>query len=424
MFKFSKAALALVACAFAAHAHATVGYLNREDPAVIREWNSLAEGVIPTSAGPTLPRTYAMMHIAMFDAVNSVEGGYTAYRTRVAATRFASSEAAAAQAAHDVLAALWPANVAQYDSALNTRLGKIHPVRAQLGAQVGRAVAKRILEWRMNDGWETPQSYTPPALPGLWRPTPPNFPAATFVQAGDAKPFALPTPYYYLPRRPPALNSQEYADAVNEIKAIGSATSLVRTAEQTLQARLWASVGYKENWGGVWNQVTRFMALSRNLSLIESARLFALVNVAMQDGVQTAQASKFVYQLWRPVHAIQLADQDMNAGTDADPTWMPLLTTPPYPSYAGNMACIGASTARALALYFGTNDALVTVQWSSTDGINYVARSFPGFWQLAEHQGASREYGGIHFHFDTTASQEACPKVANYVYANFMRPKL
>ena len=423
MFKLSKAALALVACAFAVHAHATGGYLDREDPAVIREWNSLAEGVIPASAGPTLPRTYAMMHIAMFDAVNSIEGGYTAYRTRVPATRFASSEAAAAQAAHDVLVALWPVNTTQFDTALNTRLAKIHPLRAQLGAQVGKEVAKRILEWRTNDGWQTPQIYTPPALPGLWRPTPPGFAAASFVQAGDSKPFALPTPYYYLPRRPPALNSQEYADAVNEIKVIGGATSSVRTAEQTLQARLWASVGYKENWGGVWNQVTRFMALSRNLSLIESARLFALVNVSMQDGVQTAQASKFVYQLWRPVHAIQLADQDMNAGTDPDITWMPLLTTPPYPSYAGNMACIGASTARALALYFGTNDALVSVQWSSTDGINYVVRSFPGFWQLAEHQGASREYGGIHFRFDTTASQEACPKVANYVYANFMRPR-
>jgi hypothetical protein len=143
----------------------------------------------------------------------------------------------------------------------------------------------------------------------------------------------------------------------------------------------------------------------------------------MQDGVHTAQASKFVYQLWRPVHAIQLADQDMNAGTDADPHWMPLLTTPPYPSYAGNMACIGASTARALALYFGRNDLPFTVQWSSTDGVSFVARSFGGFWQLAEHQGASREYGGIHFHFDTTASQEVCPKVADYTFARFMRPK-
>jgi hypothetical protein len=423
MFRKSLVASALAACAFTSITQAGDAFRERSDPAVIREWNVLAEGVIPASAGPSLPRTYAMMHIAMFDAVNSIEGGYSKYRVRVPASRAASSEAAAAQAAHDVLVELWPANKAQFDTALETRLAGIHPVRAHLGAQVGKEVASKILEWRANDGWATPQPYTPPALPGTWQPTPPAFAAATFVQAGDVAPFALPTPYYYLPRRPPALNSQEYADAVNEIKTIGGVTSTVRTAEQTLQARLWASVGYKENWGGVWNQVTRFMALSRNLSLIESARLFALVNASMQDSVQTAQASKFVYQMWRPVTAIQRAGEDMNPATDADPTWMPLLTTPPYPSYAGNMACIGAGSATALARFFGSNDALVSVQWSSTDNINFVVRSFPGFWQLAEHQAASREYGGIHYHFDTTASQEACAQVGNYVYANYMRPK-
>ena len=201
-------------------------------------------------------------------------------------------------------------------------------------------------------------------------------PAAAFVQAGDARPFALPTPFYFMPRRPPALNSQEYADAVNEIKAIGGATSAVRTDEQTLSARLWASVGYSTNWGGIWNGVGRFMTLRNNLSLIESARMFALLNVSIMDGVQTAQASKYVFQLWRPVTAIKRAGEDMNPATDADPTWMPLLTTPPYPSYAGNMACIGAASARALALYFGTNDIPVSFQRSSTDGINYVARGF------------------------------------------------
>jgi hypothetical protein len=423
MFKLSLAASAVVAATLAIPSQATGTFRDREDPAVVREWNVLAEGTIPASAGPTLPRPYAMMHIAMFDAVNSIEGGYTAYRVRVPASRLASSEAAAAQAAHDVLITLFPANAVTFDQALAKRLATLQPVRAQLGAQVGREVAKKILEWRATDGWATPQSYSPPALPGLWQPTPPNFPAAAFVQAGDAQPFALPTPYYYLPRRPPALNSQEYADAVNEIKAIGGATSTVRTAEQTLSARLWASVGYKENWAGVWNGVARTMTYTRTFSLIESARMFALLNVSMMDGVHVAQASKYVYQVWRPVTAIQRAGEDMNPATDADPTWMPLLTTPPYPSYAGNMACIGAASARALALYFGTNNIPVSFQWSSTDGINYVARGFSGFWQLAEHQAASREYGGIHFHFDTTASQEVCPKVAGYVYANFMRPK-
>jgi hypothetical protein len=423
MFKLSLAASAVVAATLAAPSQATGAFRDREDPAVVREWNVLAEGTIPASAGPTLPRSYAMMHIAMFDAVNSIEGGYTAYRVRIPATRYASSEAAAAQAAHDVLVSLYPANTAKFDTALSTRLATIQPLRAQLGAQVGREVAKKILEWRTTDGWATPQSFTPPALPGVWQPTPPNFPAAAFVQAGDAKPFALPTPYYFLPRRPPALNSQEYADAVNEIKAIGGATSSVRTEEQTLSAKLWASVGYKENWGGVWNGVARDLTYIKNLSLIESTRMFALLNVSMMDGLQTAQASKYVFQVWRPVTAIQRAGEDINPATDADPDWMPLLTTPAYPSYAGNMACIGAASARALALYFGTNDIPVSFQWSSTDGINYVARGFSGFWQMAEHQAASREYGGIHFHFDTTASQEVCPKVAGYVYANYMRPK-
>lgn len=423
MFKLPLTALAVTACTLAVPANANGQFRDRDDPAVVREWNLIAEATIPASAGVTLPRPYAMMHIAMFDAVNSIEGGYGAYRVRVNAPRNASSEAAAAQAAHDVMVALFPAEKARFDQALNARLGRIHPSRAWQGAQVGRDVARKIIEWRANDGWATGQTYTPPAIPGLWQPTPPNFTPAGFVQAGDAKPFALPTPFYFLPRRPPELDSEEYADGVNEIKAIGGVTSTVRTDEQTLQARLWASVGYKEQWAGIWNQVTRFHANNRRLSLIESARLFALVNVAMQDGVQMAQASKFVYQLWRPVHAIQKADSDMNPGTDADPTWMPLLTTPPYPSYAGNMACIGASTARALALYFGTNDLRTTVQWSNVDGVSYVARAFPGFWQIGEHQAASREYGGIHYHFDTTASQEACPKVANYVFANFMRPR-
>ena len=341
---------------------------------------------------------------------------------RVPASRLASSEAAAAQAAHDVLVALWPSNTPQFDVALKARLDTI--TRSCAPGQAGgqRSRQKRILAWRANDGWATPQTYTPPALPGLWQPTPPAFTPAGSVQAGDALPFALPTPYYYLPRRPPALDGQEYADAVNEIKAIGGTTSTVRTEEQTLQARLWASVGYKENWGGIWNQVGRSLASSRNLSLIESARLFALLNVAMQDGVQTSQASKFVYQLWRPVHAIQRAGEDMNPATDADSTWLPLLTTPPYPSYAGNMACVGAASARA--------DLVLRHQRHSGVGAMVKRRRHQpcgaGLRRLLAARGspgAEPEYGGIHFHFDTTASQEVCPKVAGFAFANFMRPR-
>lgn len=423
MFKFVSASLALVAGALSVSAQAG-NHPGRtiEDASVVTQWNAIAEANIPASASVTLPRTYAMMHVAMFDAVNSIEGGYSPYRVRIPALRFASSEAAAAQAAHDIMVALQPAGTAGYDSALAARLADIQPLRAQLGSQVGREVAKKILEWRATDGWNQPQTFTPAPLPGVWRPTPPTFAAAAFVQSVDAVPFGLPRPYYFMPRRPPELDSQEYADGVNEIKAIGGVNSTVRTAEQTLQARVWASINYKTLWSGAWNQVTRNVATSRKLSLIESARLFALVNTTMQDSVQTSMASKFAYSLWRPVHAIQLADQDMNPATDADPSWMPLLPTPPYPSYAGNMACIGAGTARALQLFFGTNDIAVSLTWEGINGNANVTRDFAGFQQISEHQAVSREYGGIHYHFDTTASQEMCPKIAGYIHGHFMRP--
>ncbi|HTU66091.1 MAG TPA: vanadium-dependent haloperoxidase [Steroidobacteraceae bacterium] len=401
----------------------TAALAREGNPQTIVDWNAQLEATIPASAGPTLPRYYAMMHIAMFDAINAIDGGYKSYTGRIPAANNASTDAAAAQAAHDVLVGLLPAQAAAFDAALAAQLKKIAPNRAALGAQIGREAARRILEKRANDGWSTPQSFTPPALPGVWQPTPPAFAPAAFAQAGDAKPFALPTPYYFLPRRPPALNSQEYADAVNEIKAIGGATSAVRTADQTVLARNWASIGYKELWSAQWNHVARDTARFAGLSQIETARLFALLNVAMHDGVQTAQASKFVYQLWRPVTAIQRANEDLNPLTDADPTWMPLLPTPPYPSYAGNMACIGASSAQLLILYFGANEYNVSLTWTGLNGNADVTRKYSNFWAVAEDQAVSREYGGIHFHFDTTASQEVCPKVAAYAFNTVMKEK-
>jgi hypothetical protein len=415
MFRKSIAAL----CAAGALSSAAIA----GDREVVIEWNALMEATVPNSAGVTLPRGYAMMHIAMFDAVNSIEGGYTGYHVRIAVPGAASSDVAAAQAAHDVMVGLFPAATANADALLATRVQGVDPMLAQNGVQVGKAVANKVLQWRASDGWAIPQTYTPAPMPGVWRPTPPAFAAAGFVQAVDAQPLGLPRPYYFMPRRPPELDSQEYADAVNEIKAIGGATSAVRTAEQTQLARTWASVGYRTQWTAIWNNVTRDVARSQQLDLVETARVFALLNVSMQDGVQTSQASKFAYGLWRPVHAIQLADQDMNDATTPDPTWMPLLPTPPYPSYAGNMACIGASAARSLALFFGTNDMPVSATWTGLNGNANVTVSYTGFWQIAEQQALSREYGGIHYRFDTLASQEMCPKVAGYVFANYMRPK-
>ena len=393
-------------------------------PDVIIEWNALLETVIPVG-GLVPPRQYAMLHIAMFDAVNSIERKYGRYRVNVWAAPISSPEAAAAQAGHDVLVSLYPASKPAFDAALEARLAGIHPLRAKLGSDVGKAVAAAVLSWRANDGWSTtpPPTFVLPALPGAWQPTPPANQAAQFTQFPLTQPFGLLTPTLYLPRRPPALDSQEYAEDLNEVKRIGSATSTERTAEQTQLARLFASVISSTVHWAVWNHVARDTARVQGLSLSETARLFAVLNVSIHDGLQTSHTSKFVYGLWRPVTAIRRADEDLNALTDPDPTWTPLLTTPPYPAYSGNMACVGASAARALALFYETDDATFTVTWIGSGGNPDATRSYQGFWQLAQDQADSRVYGGIHYRFDNEASQATCVRVPEYVFSHYMRPR-
>jgi hypothetical protein len=165
------------------------------------------------------------------------------------------------------------------------------------------------------------------------------------------------------------------------------------------------------------------VARSRAFSLIDAARVFALLNVSFADGIQTSFTSKFVYNMWRPVTAIRLADQDLNDATVADPNWLPLLPTPPYPAYAGNMSCLSFASARALSLAFGRDDFPLSVTWNRTMGLPSETLQFSGFSHLADQMAISRIYGGIHFQFDTDASSQVCGKVADYVNSNFMRPR-
>jgi hypothetical protein len=285
-------------------------------------------------------------------------------------------------------------------------------------------VAQELLAWRQTDGWivSNPPGYSEPIVPGRWQPTPPNLPAAAFTHLQAAAPLALLTATQFLP--PPSLTSEDYARDLNEIKLIGKSDSAARSSEQTAIARLWAGVsisggGTATNLFSLWNNVARTVAVERHLSLVETARVFALMNVAIHDGLQTAQASKYVYKFWRPVTAIRQADTDLNPATDADPSWLSLITTPPYPAYAGNMACVGASAARALQLAFGSNDIPVTITWHQSDGPD-VSHEFDGFSQAADEQYISRIYGGLHYRFDQEAGVRIGTTVADYVFSNFM----
>jgi len=397
--------------------------LEQED--VILQWNRVLMETIRTPGqqpATIMPvRSYAIMHAAMFDAVNSIDGHHTPYLTEVPGSANASIEAAAAQAAHDVLAGLYPTRLAIFNNELAISLSGIEENRAQQGIRVGQIVAERLLAVRANDGWNvTPLAYSLPATPGNWQPTPPANAAAAFTHYPSVMPFGITSSNQFRPNPPPALTSVQYAADLNEVKEIGSVNSASRTQDQTLVAQLWAGVGTPTNFLFVWNNVARNVSIARGLSAVEKARLFALTNIAVHDALQTTFASKFHYGLWRPVSAIRRADEDNNANTTADPTWSSLIVNPPYPSYAGNNAAIGTSQSTMLALFFGRDDIAFQHTWEGAGG---ATRLYAGFGAMADEEARARVYGGIHFTFDNVAGQSVGQNVASYIFANVMRPR-
>ena len=416
----------LVVALTAAAGHTIEATHSSSSAAVVLKWNQLVQSTLAQPGNPLSPRFYAMTHIAMFDAINAIEREFEPYRVRLRPGLGGSTTAAAAQAAHDVLVALNPGSAGTYDEALAADLGDQPSGFVRRGAEIGAHVAREILAWRQNDGWVVSAfpPYSEPPLPGRWQPTPPANAAAAFTHLQHAAPMALLSATQVLPVPPPSLTSTRYAADLNEVKLLGKSDSAARTDEQTTIARLWSGVGTTTGFFSVWNNVARDVVLARQLSLVEAARVFVLVNVSIHDALQTTQTSKFVYGMWRPVTAIRAADTDLNPETDPDTTWLPLITTPPYPSYAGNLATIGASAARALQLVCGTNDVPVAVTWSLPGGVPGVTRQFAGFWQAAEEEAMARIYGGVHYRFDQQAGQQVGVSVAEFVFANVVRPRV
>jgi hypothetical protein len=385
------------------------------------EWNQKLKDTIGATGGPLSTRWYASMHIAMFDAANSIARRYTPFHSSVWASSGASLEAAVAQAAHDVLVAQLPANQATYDALLAAQLATMNPGRAAQGRAVGKAAAANVIAWRADDKVTAgPFPYSLPLITGLWQPT--GAPVG-LTQVPIVLPFTLKSHTQFLPRRFPELNTATYAEDYNEVRTIGSATSATRTAEQTQTAKLFAAFEITStNIFSMWNSVARDAALSRGLNLLETARLFAFVNVAMFDGLLTTQTGKFIYGLWRPVTAINTAFDDLNPDTAPEPGWASLIPTPPYPSYPGNMACVGAAAATSLAMGIGTDDVAFSVTWKGANGNPDVTRNYSGFWELALQEADSRIYGGIHYRFDNDVSQEYCPMLVAHAYETAARP--
>jgi hypothetical protein len=409
-----------------------------ETAAVVIEWNQLAQLHI---GGPPFSqvRQYAMVHIAIADAVVAVEGRYEPFSIGAKAPHGASATAAAAQAAHDVLVSFFPAgsaSIAAFDAKLAADLASIPPGRRWGGVQVGKNIAAWLIAARQNDGFADanpqPPAFLPSELPGIWRQTASG--PAQFSKFGDAEPFGVLTPTQFLPDPAPQLESAQYAADFNEVKEKGPATGSTRLPEETRAAQLWAGVG---PWANVtnpfrlWHNIARDVAKAEKLSLVQTARLYALLTASIHDSLQTSQTSKFVYRLWRPETAILNADDDGNDDTTAADPWVPLLGTPPYPSHSSNMACIGAGAARMLRNVFKTDNKTFTATWYLNNTVTPPATTpavvhsqvYNSFWELALNEGDSRVWGGIHFRFELTASQESCAAVADYIFDNKMQQR-
>ena len=397
---------------------------------VIIEWNQLLQRNI---TGPPIgqPRNYAILHIAMADAVVAIDRQYRPFHAKLWAPSGASAEAAAAQAGHDVLVSLIPATQAAADTALANRLAQIPPGRRGLGVQVGMRAAAAILAWRANDGYGSanpqPPAFLASTLPGIWRPTATG--PYQYSEIGHVVPFGLLTPSQFLPTPFPQLESTAYAEALNEVKAVGRApggpVAPVRTAEETRFAQLFAGVGTYANVTGpfrLWSNVARDLSQQKSLSLVDTARLFALTMASINDSLLTSHYSKAVYRLWRPETAIAHADLDNNSATEPEAGWTPLIPTPPYPAYSSNMTCIGSGASRMLANVLGSDSQAFTATWYAASDAVVHAQPYMSLFQLGNDEAHSRIWGGIHYRFDIDASQVSCPQVADYVFDNYMRP--
>jgi len=374
-------------------------------------------GAQPPTIHPT--RSFAMMHAAIYDAVNAIDRTHKPYFIRLSGVpRSASQDAAAAAAAHDVLVALYPNFQSTLDSQLQTSLAPIpEGADKSAGVQAGETVAAQILALRKHDGSDAqPIPYVFGTAPGDYQSTPPNFPKQPqFTHWSHVAPFALERGNQFRPGPPPALTSDTYSDAFNEVKALGIANGTASTPDQALTGRFWN--GAIQNY---WNEISQTAALAHNLTTAESARLFALLNLALADDVIAFYDAKYVYNFWRPVTAIRSAATDDNPDTAADPNWLPEVgNTTPDPSYPGAHAVISASGAAVLISFLGRDhfDFVVT-----SEVLPGVQRSFNRISDAEEEATLSRIFAGVHFRPDLTVGNRLGAEIADFVVDNFLTP--
>ncbi|MEJ6579837.1 MAG: vanadium-dependent haloperoxidase [Akkermansiaceae bacterium] len=276
-----------------------------------------------------------------------------------------------------------------------------------------------MLAFREDDGSDFPSGYTHTTDPGKWRPTLPGFSSAAFPQWGQLESFALPRNDLFRPQPPPVLSSSAYALELRWVKEIGGSDSTLRTADESEIANFWADGGATENPPGHWLDIAGDVSDQQSLGMQDRARLFALISLATADAAIVAWDAKYVYDLWRPITAIREADTDENASTTSDPTWLPYISTPPFPEYVSGHSTFSRSATTVMAAFFGTDEIPFT---TGSDALPEVLRSYPGFSAAADEAGVSRIYVGIHFASGTIAGQSSAFGLGTLVANNFLAP--
>lgn len=389
---------------------------------VVLDWNDLMiEAIRIDNSGPTISsRNLAILHASIYDAVNSVLRTHQPYRFQLETPADTSAEAAAVGAAYEVMSDLYQPLQATSQEAYENWLA-LAPRSAAVtnGLALGTRIARLLLEERAGDGSSTDFPYIPSDAPGQWRRTPPFFRPPFTPHWRYVTPFCIPDVEPFVPGPPPALDSPEYAEALQEVKSIGGSISSVRTPEQTQIAVFWSDFSYTSMPPGHWHLIAASLGQTLGTSLAETARLFALISLAQADAGIACWEAKFRYNLWRPVTAIQRADEDNNPWTVPDPGWNHLLAAPPFPAYTSGHSSFSKASAQVLTHFFGT-DALTFD--ATSDSLPGVRRTFHSLAACADEVGMSRIYGGIHYSFDNIEGKRSGGAVGDYVSKNYLLP--
>ena len=398
------------------------------DASVITDWNATMVATIVTDAGKGNAEGifwYSFVQAAVYNAVEGITRRYELYKWDVRGPRSASPEAAAAAAAHRVLMYYFPASATRLDTAYAASLAKIpNGISKRQGIRYGERAARHLIHQRESDGRNAPITLDVPLAAGVWRPTPPANLPMLVPWLSQVRPFTLRSPDQVRPGPPPGLTSPTYTTDFNEVKAFGVKTGSSRSDLQTQTAMFFSDIAI-----GPLQAALRDLATRRSLDISDSARLFAAADLSGTDSGIAAWDAKFHYHWWRPITAIQLAADDGNDATAADPLWVPLITTPPYPDYPSGLCNLFAAVSNSVTRVMSTVPG--TVPGSLDLNITSVAAGTPGV-PLTRHYATvadlltdainARVWSGIHFRTADVVAAQMGTQVSSWAMSHYFKP--